>query len=1467
MCRGFPQGETNVGGACIAAPPAMPPPVPSPPPSPRPSPPPPPLPPPSCNCGATQQTDGPLSTCRVSGNQHYKTFSGTSYEFSSVGIYRLASFPTACGCSVEVQTFMRPCRSAACVPGSGAIAAIAIQLGDIQLTVDGNEQITVTGAGHDAVLPSANAPRRVSFGAVEIRRPSLKLWRILIPGGGSLRISSQGLTSWPSALNLWLTLPQSALSRGKNGLCADTCSGALLGSPYDYCTSDSEDAARCIPVSKDESLFGAGLRAQLETSYSMAESVWDKDRYASACRQSNICGTSSAEAGVAILPASQAASWGVEGSLAPASTSTCHDWCMNSFSFQPEINVSFTFRNGGVPRAVYDYPSCKSDVSSCMQSFAGAVLGQDLVPGRVYGVYMLDGMQSCFRAQSSVSSTSLDPFSSGGSPAAPVERVSCDLSPLVSASERWQQVGADWLTSEHSPNCYEPSCLSSAKLFGSRGQQGHLVLDLGPSVRASQLRLASNGLTASPRMLAIQGSDASLSGPWTRLSELEAVQSGRTEAPRFALPFRYIRLTWGSNWGHPTSTHIYKLELLVKPSHASFLSFIPASSQRSCFCHGAAKIDGRRADSFATSGTACLRECSGSESFEQGWDYVGSTLVSSNTPQFPEATVSSARECANLCGARYKTRFFTCTKRRSSNQSPRLLALKLRTPHSNRSLADSLGTHKWPKRCWCKTSRAGRQQGGWAVHSVSGTTCRSAKTCPSPIQGQWYAGAQVLVRSIPGRTIEDCSAWCVANARNTCKLRSALLSGLRMRCGYDGGATQCVSFADTADSLRQKLVTSAGSTLYASSRDCGSLLDEISACPATPRRACDDAERNLTSAEEQCARFQGMDLHDDCVHDCCATGECANVVSNTEYVQMISGTVIRNDPPITPPPLMPPSPPPPSPPPPSPSPPPPLPPPPSPPPPTPPPPTPPPPQPSPPPPSPSPPPPIPPPPNPPPPSPPPHLPPSPAPPAPPSPPPPPYQPCIGQGVSFDFEFAYLLHNNLGGQGPETSASHSIRFVNVGTVYRPGGSPLNFDIELTNQTSYVPHDSSVNGFKNGRFAQVNLGARQSVRLRATLLASCSSARSCRVCTETGLTEQARIQCFASGCACVGTTVYMETHCTSATVQSQRQSYSCAQRDAVVVLPGEALASLTTFDLDAGAGGMYVEKLQVDGYWSYVTPLRSMSGAAIVSTIHVDDSARTFTGTAQGPDSDQDDLPSDPKRLSDTQAARGIQFFFRPDDGYIEATFSVSYLGTGVGQGRNLLFAGDSALCEPPPPIPPLLPPPPPPPSPPPPSAPPPSPPPPSPPPPVPTFPFPLPPPPNVPPPSPPLPRNPPPPPPLPCSPPPLPPPPLPPPPSPSPPPPLRPPPLPPPPTLPPPSPPPPRPPPPSPPPPIPPPPIPPPPVPPPPSPPPPVAPPPLPLPPLAPSPPAPPLPSLSHVLLGLPPDLVLGRCGLVFGGRR
>ena len=311
-------------------------------------------------------------------------------------------------------------------------------------------------------------------------------------------------------------------------------------------------------------------------------------------------------------------------------------------------------------------------------------------------------------------------------------------------------------------------------------------------------------------------------------------------------------------------------------------------------------------------------------------------------------------------------------------------------------------------------------------------------------------------------------------------------------------------------------------------------------------------------------------------------------------------------------------------------------------------------------------------------------------------------------MSFEFASTYLVWSNLGGQGPDTGAPPSMRFVNVAEVTHPTVGSLRLDLVLTNRSTYSPYDASLNTL-NGKFAQVNLACNSAVDLRVSIMMSCASARSCVACTDPSLSESARIGCYAAGCSCYGATVFTEYACSGERAAALRAAYACEQMETPIVLPSAALVSMTVYDFDTGDDGTYVEQLIVSEYEYFKTPLRPSSGESVSSTIYVNEADHIFTSTARGSSSDN---PTDPQSLTAEQARRGIQFFFRSRDGYVDATFVVS--GAAGCTGRNLLFAGDSSLCTPPPPQPPALPPPPPPPSSPPPTPPPPAPPPPSPP---------------------------------------------------------------------------------------------------------------------------------------------------------
>ena len=73
-------------------------------------------------------------------------------------------------------------------------------------------------------------------------------------------------------------------------------------------------------------------------------------------------------------------------------------------------------------------------------------------------------------------------------------------------------------------------------------------------------------------------------------------------------------------------------------------------------------------------------------------------------------------------------------------------------------------------------------------------------------------------------------------------------------------------------------------------------------------------------------------------------------------------------------------------------------------------------------------------------------------------------------MSFDFEYVYLGHSNLGGQGPDTSAPPTIRYINAASVFQPDVGTTYIDLEVSATSSYQPDEASLNGL-SGRFARI------------------------------------------------------------------------------------------------------------------------------------------------------------------------------------------------------------------------------------------------------------------------------------------------------------------------------------------------------------------------------------------------------------
>ena len=174
-------------------------------------------------------------------------------------------------------------------------------------------------------------------------------------------------------------------------------------------------------------------------------------------------------------------------------------------------------------------------------------------------------------------------------------------------------------------------------------------------------------------------------------------------------------------------------------------------------------------------------------------------------------------------------------------------------------------------------------------------------------------------------------------------------------------------------------------------------------------------------------------------------------------------------------------------------------------------------------------------------------------------------------------------------------------MNVAALYAPDGSTIHVDLELTNRSRYVPYDSNLN-ILSGHFAQVNLACDQSVDLRVKMKYSCATTSSCNACDKLSGADQ--IECFSRGCSCYGATVYARSHCKDAAKHGHQSSYSCPLMDTTLVLPREAMSSMTVYDFDTGPNHEYIEQFIVPEYAFYVTPLRPASGEDItLSLIHI------------------------------------------------------------------------------------------------------------------------------------------------------------------------------------------------------------------------------------------------------------------------
>eukprot|EP00966_Prymnesium_polylepis_P310730 7179131-Prymnesium_polylepis.2 len=188
--------------------------------------------------------------------------------------------------------------------------------------------------------------------------------------------------------------------------------------------------------------------------------------------------------------------------------------------------------------------------------------------------------------------------------------------------------------------------------------------------------------------------------------------------------------------------------------------------------------------------------------------------------------------------------------------------------------------------------------------------------------------------------------------------------------------------------------------------------------------------------------------------------------------------------------------------------------------------------------------------------------------------------------------------------------------------------------------------------------------------------------CKTCA--GIADDTlREECY-NGCCCFGHVCQGESCCTGTDRDSYRDAYSCTGMFDDLPLPGQSLVGLSVYDLDAGLDGSYIESFRLLE-WRYKAPLRPASGNEPNQALSYNSETDTYSSYLRGT---MQNNPTDPRNLTDVQASIGIQYFITPSDGWVEGDFGVVYLGAGTGTGRNIMLAGDSALCTPPPPSPPV-----------------------------------------------------------------------------------------------------------------------------------------------------------------------------------
>ena len=149
-------------------------------------------PPPACACGVDgiYAVDGPTSTCKATGDPHYLNFASQKFDFFARGLYEHARFViTPCGCEVTIHVFLVKL-IAGKHRANSAIAATAIRVGDLLITITKGGVVTVDGPGVSDVKQPESQLSNQAYGRVALQREKAGrsyAWRVVFPASAPPR--------------------------------------------------------------------------------------------------------------------------------------------------------------------------------------------------------------------------------------------------------------------------------------------------------------------------------------------------------------------------------------------------------------------------------------------------------------------------------------------------------------------------------------------------------------------------------------------------------------------------------------------------------------------------------------------------------------------------------------------------------------------------------------------------------------------------------------------------------------------------------------------------------------------------------------------------------------------------------------------------------------------------------------------------------------------------------------------------------------------------------------------------------------------------------------------------------------------------------------------------------------------------------------------------------------------------------